>query len=256
MTDTDKNPSRQSLLTGLLLLLLAIVGAQAWYMFGMKQQMDAIHNQQITEQPVTHNKADTTAALQAATLPATVQTRTVAQQTQLGNQPQAQAQTQPQTQSWPRSFFNDDFFNAQPYDAQTWNPYEEIQRMQRDMDRMFNNAFSRFNNSPDFQHLFREGFTTPEMDVQEDKDKYTVIINLPGSGEDNVSVNLDGQTLTVKGEQKFEKLDKDRQGNIIFQERRSGAFQRSITLPGPVKQAGMKTDIDNGVLTITIPKDV
>ncbi len=249
MTDTDKKPSRQTLLTGLLLLLLAIVGVQAWYMFGMKQQMDAIHNQQITAQPVTHNKAYTTAALQAATLPATAQTRTVAQQAQQ-TQPNNQAQPQP------RSFFDDDFFTAQPFDAQTWNPYEEIQRMQRDMDRMFNNAFNRFNRSPGFQHLFRESFTTPEMDVQEDKDKYTVIVNLPGSGEDNVSVNLEGQTLTVKGEQKFEKLDKDSQGNIIFQERRSGTFQRSITLPGPVKQAGMKTDIDNGVLTITIPKDV
>ena len=259
MTDTDKKPSRQSLLTGLLLLLLAIVGVQAWYMFDMKQQMAATHNQPATAQPAIHNTTDTPAsfqvitALHAATLPAAAQTQTVAQQPQ-----QAQPDNQPQTQmqQWPHSLFNDDFFTAQPFDAQTWNPYEEIQRMQRDMDRMFNNAFSRFNSSPDFQHLFRESFTTPEMDVREDDEKYTVIINLPGSGKDNVSVNLDGQILTVKGEQKFEKLDKDSQGNIIFQERRSGAFQRSITLPEPVKQAGMKTDIDNGVLTITIPKDV
>jgi len=215
MTDTDKKQSRQTLLSGLLLLLVT--------------------------------------TLYAATLPAAAQAQTAEQQPQ---QTQPNSQAQPQTQPWPHSFFDDDFFRAQAFDAQTWNPYEEIQRMQRDMDRMFNNAFSRFNSSPDFQHLFREGFTTPEMDVREDDDKYTVIVNLPGSGEDNVSVNLDGQTLTVKGEQKFEKLEKDSQGNIIFQERRSGAFQRSITLPGPVKQAGMKTDINNGVLTITIPKDV
>ena len=152
--------------------------------------------------------------------------------------------------------FNDDFFNNAPYDMQTWNPYEEIQRMQREMDRMFNNAFNRFNNSPDFQHLFRDGFATPEMDVTEDDKNYTVIVNLPGSSKENVSVDLNEQTLTVKAEQKFEKLDKDSKGNIIFQERRSGSFLRSITLPGPVKHAGMKTKIDNGVLTITIPKDV
>ncbi len=249
MTDTDKKSSRQTLLTGLLLLLITIIGIQAWYMFSMKQQMNAMHN--------AANTAGTTASFQvisaahAATLPATAQAQTVAQQPQ---QAQPDNQPRPQAQQWPHSLFNDDFFTAQPFDAQTWNPYEEIQRMQRDMDRMFNNAFSRFNSSPDFQHLFREGFTTPEMDVQEDDNKYTVIVNLPGSGKDNVSVNLNGQTLTVKGEQKFEKIDKDGQGNIIFQERRSGAFQRSITLPGLVKQAGMKTDIENGVLTITIPK--
>lgn len=176
--------------------------------------------------------------------------------------PQTTAQhtpaTQPHSQQQPAppSSFNNNFFNSAPYNAQTWNPYEEIQRMQRNMDRMFNNAFNRFNNSPDFQHLFRESFTTPEMDLKEDSNKYTVIVNLPGSSKDNISVNLNGQTLTVKGEQKFEKQDKDSQGNIIFQERRSGSFQRSITLPGPVKQAGMKTKIDNGVLTITIPKNV
>lgn len=152
------------------------------------------------------------------------------------------------------SLFNDDFFNSAPYDMQTWNPYEEIQRMQREMDRMFNNAFSRFNHSPDFQHLFRDGFATPEMDVTEDDENYTVIVNLPGSSEENISVDLNERTLTVKAEQKFEKIDKDSKGNIIFQERHSGAFLRSITLPGPVKHTGMKTEIDNGVLTITIPK--
>lgn len=185
----------------------------------------------------------------ASNLPASAQTQNAAQQ------PTAQADNQHQT-SRPHSLFDDDFFNSAPYDARTWNPYEEIQRMQRDMDRMFNNAFNRFNASPDFQHLFSESITTPEMDVQEDNDKYTVIVNLPGSSKEDVSVNLNGQTLTIKGKQKIERLDKDSQGNIIFQERRSGSFQRSITLPDPVKQAGMKTKIDNGVLTVTIPKDV
>ena len=186
----------------------------------------------------------------ASNLPASAQMQNTAQQA-----PATQADNQHQT-SRPHSLFHDDFFNNAPYNAQTWNPYEEIQRMQRDMDRIFNNAFSRFNASPDFQHLFRDSITTPEMDVQEDNDKYTVIVNLPGSSKEDVSVNLSGQTLTVKSEQKFEKQDKDSQGNIIFQERRSGSFLRSLTLPGPVKQAGMKTNIDNGVLTITVPKDV
>jgi len=243
MTDTDQKQPKQILLTGLLLLLVVIVGIQAWYMVNMKEQLNVIHNQQMAVQPVSDN------SIQAAPV------QNLAAQSQLVAQ-SPQQRTQPNNQPRPRSLFDDDFFNSSPYDSQAWNPYEEIQRMQRDMDRMFNNAFSRFNSSPDFQHLFREGFTTPEMDVKEDDTKYTVIVDLPGSNEDNVSVNLDGQTLTVKGEQRYEKQDKDNMGNIIFQERRSGSFQRSITLPGPVKQSGMKTEISNGVLTITIPKDV
>lgn len=161
--------------------------------------------------------------------------------------------------------------------------------MQRDIDRMFDEAFNRYNVNPDlqnrsqqrphqgphqglkqrppqrpeqrseqrnFHYSFHQNFKVPEMDVKEDADKYTVIVNLPGSDAKDVSVNLDGQRLTVRGEQRFEKQDKDNSGNIIFQERRSGSFQRSVTLPGPVKQAGMKTDVKNGVLTVTVPKDI
>ena len=243
MTDTNQNQPKQILLTGLLLLLVVIVGIQAWYMVDMKEQLNVIHKQQMGVQPVTNSSIKAAPVRKPPVL------------NQAAAQP-SQQQVQPKNQPQARTLFDDDFFNSSPYDAQAWNPYEEIQRMQRDMDRMFNNAFSRFNSSPDFQHLFREGFTTPEMDVQEDDVQYTVIVDLPGSNEDNVSVNLDGQTLTVKGEQKYEKQDKDSMGNVIFQERRSGSFQRSITLPGPVKQSGMKTEISNGVLTITIPKDV
>ena len=127
--------------------------------------------------------------------------------------------------------------------------------MQRDMDRMFNDAFSRFDNSPDFQHFFRNSVVSPQMDVTEDDDQYTVQVNLPGTDENDISVNLDEQVLTVKGELHYEKQDKDAAGDIVFQERRSGSFQRSITLPEPVKQSGMQTRVENGVLTITIPKD-
>ena len=60
--------------------------------------------------------------------------------------------------------------------------------------------------------------------------------------------------LTVNGEQYFNQQEKDAMGNVIFQEHRSGTFQRSLTLPEPVKQNGMETHVANGVLTITMPK--
>ena len=219
-------------------------------MAGMKEQMDVIHTQQTTIQTIEKNTDDNTSSSNAA-----VQSNADTLPLKPQKAPEKQL-SRPMIQQPPRSLFDDDFFNQHSNDAQNWNPYEEIQRMQRDMDRMFNNTFSRFNGNPDFQHLFAQRFTTPEMDVQEDDNQYTVIVDLPGASEENISVNLDDQTLTVKGEQEFEKQDKDAMGNIIFQERRSGSFQRSITLPGPVKQSGMKTEVSNGVLTITIPKEV
>jgi HSP20 family protein len=261
VNSTESNPTqpkqaKQYLLAALVIFLVAVVGFQTWYMMSMKQHMDAIQGMV--------NEDSTTLASNAAVTPAptpasSAKAPTIAQQIQKNLNTQApvgQAKAGKQGQAIPvdpPSAFDDQFFN-QAFAGQNWNPYAEIERMQRDMDRMFNNAFSHFNNDPNFQQLFKEGTATPAMDVKEDDAKYTVIVDLPGADEKNISVNLDGQQLTVRGEQDFNQQKKDAMGNVIFQERHTGTFQRSITLPEPVKQNGMVTKVDNGVLTITVPK--
>jgi HSP20 family protein len=229
-------------------------------MMNMKQQLDVIQGNHDAIAGIINSAssapANNAVVAQAPSSPAAKKPSVVERiQESLNTQSQAQPQPGPQAQSIPSnppSLFDDDFFSR--YSAQNWNPYEEIERMQREMDRMFNNAFSRFNSNPDFQQLFKDSTSTPEMDVQEDDKKYSVIVNLPGADEKNISVNLDGQQLTVRAEQDFSQQKKDDMGNVIFQQRHSGAFQRSITLPEPVKQNGMETQVNNGVLTITIPK--
>jgi len=261
---TQGNP-KQYLLFTLVVLLVGIVGFQAWYMMSMKQNMDAIQSMvspgsnAAATQTAQLTDNTQTSPLQSQTQSPATKTPSVAQNIQKSLNAQAQA-GQPQAGKQgqaipvdPPSVFDDNFFN-QPYTGQNWNPYAEIERMQRDMDRMFNNAFSRFNSNPDFQQLFKESAATPAMDVKEDDAKYTVIVDLPGADEKNISVNLDGQQLTVKGEQDFSQQKKDANGNVVFQERHTGTFQRSITLPEPVKQNGMVKKVDKGVLTITVPK--
>jgi len=254
MSELKSTQPKHLLLSGLVILLVAIVGFQTWYMMNMKQQLDVIQGKHdaIAGQINSGGSvpADNAVVAQA---PAPAKKPSVAER--IEKTLNAQSQKNQQTQSAPAnppSLFDDDFFNR--HSAQNWNPYEEIERMQREMDRMFNNAFSRFNNDPDFQQVFRNSTSAPAMDVQEDDSKYSVIVNLPGADEKNISVNLDGQQLTVRGEQDFSQQKKDDMGNVIFQERHSGTFQRSITLPEPVKQNGMETHVNNGVLTITIPK--
>lgn len=249
MSNSDQNQAKKLLVIGLIIFLSVVVGWQAWTMSNMKQQLDEIQLNAGSVQ--SGGNLSVVPSVQAQpTLPPSSH-NSIPLQSQgsrsQGNTPQSKAPVAP------RSLFDDDFFNT-PFDSRTWNPYEEIQRMQRDMDRLFNQTFSRFNQSPDFQQFFNQGVTTPEMDVHEDDSQYTVIVNLPGAEENNISVKLDGQILTVEGKQDFSKQNKDSMGNVIFQERRSGSFQRSITLPEPVRESGMKTQVDNGVLTITIPK--
>jgi HSP20 family protein len=106
---------------------------------------------------------------------------------------------------------------------------------------------------PGFRNSMRNSMS-PAMDLQDKGDNYVVLVDLPGTDADNISVTLDGDRLSISAKQTYDKEDKDSRGNVIFRERRSGSFVRSLSLPGPVKQSGMKTDYDKGVLRITIPK--
>jgi HSP20 family molecular chaperone IbpA len=106
---------------------------------------------------------------------------------------------------------------------------------------------------PGFMHPMRGGMT-PAMDLQDKGDNYVVLVDVPGMDADGISVKLEDNRLSISAKQSYDKEDKDSKGNVIFHERRSGSFSRSLTLPGPVKKQGMKTDFDKGVLRITIPK--
>ncbi len=243
----SENNSKQAVLTGLLVILIVIVGVLVWNTMQMKDQLNKIQHTR-TVVATTSMPQHILPANRITQMPVSAAKKLSASTT--GKKPVTAGNNS--TSAAP-SLFNDNFFK-QPDNAQQWNPYAEIQRMQREMDRAFNHAFNRFNQSPDFKQFFRQNIATPEMDVKDNKDHYTVIVNLPGADNKNISVNLNGQVLTVKGKQDINKQNKDSMGNIIFQERRSGMFERSITLPDPVKQSGMKTQVKNGVLTITIQK--
>lgn len=153
----------------------------------------------------------------------------------------------------PPSLLDDNFYNNS-FDANTWNPLAEIERMQRDMDRMFDQSFYNYNRRPDFRHHFRQNISSPKVDVREGKKGFTVIVDLQGLDEADISVTLDGRRLKIEGQQDFINQKQDSYGNSVYRERRSGSFKRSITLPAAVRQDGMRTRAEDGILIITIPK--
>ena len=268
MSDTNKKSFKQILLTILILLLVLLVSFQAWYMFKMKKQLDVLHQQQ----------SSVLLQVQAST----VNEKSIAEQKHTGanntedlpdeQQPALQGnQNTPSAQSQNKSLSPDNtqsLIHTPPSDTtfggQTWNPYREIERMQHDMDRTFNRKFNRFNNHPDFnnpgvnrpdfEYHFSQNISAPEVNIKENANQYVVLVNLPGADEKDISVTLNGQRLNIKGKQDYKKQNRDAMGNIIFQARQSGRFQRGITLSKPVNQNKMKTRLDNGVLIIIIPK--
>jgi len=151
------------------------------------------------------------------------------------------------------SIFPDDDWPLIPFNPDKWNPFDEMRRMREEIDRMFRDAFGRFQASPRFGDLFQDFSFSPNMDLREEKDRYIVRFDLPGMDKAKIDVKLEDRTLTVSGARE-EKIEKREGGKILRRERRMGRFERSITLPGPVKAEGMKAEYKNGVLIVTIPK--
>jgi HSP20 family protein len=92
----------------------------------------------------------------------------------------------------------------------------------------------------------------PAMDLIEAEDKFVLKADLPGLGEDDVTIEVQDNVLTVSGERKVEHERKER--GFYRVERSFGRFSRSLTLPEGVNAEGIKANFDKGVLEVSIPK--
>jgi len=131
-----------------------------------------------------------------------------------------------------------------------FGPFETLQR---EVDRVFD-EFTR--GLPGFA-LPASGSAgmpdlTPRMDVTESDKDYEVTAELPGLEEKDVQVNVADGVLTIRGEKKAEKEEKDKNYHLV--ERSYGSFSRALELPEGVNPDAIKASIANGVLTVTVPK--
>jgi HSP20 family protein len=130
-----------------------------------------------------------------------------------------------------------------------WEPVRELSSLQNDMNRLFNTFFDTTTpgnggNSP------RRWI--PAMDLVETDDQFVLKADLPGLTDEDVSIDVEGDVLTVSGERKAEHEDK-REGYVRV-ERSFGAFRRSLTLPEGVDPEAVSASFDRGVLEVRIPK--
>jgi HSP20 family protein len=92
----------------------------------------------------------------------------------------------------------------------------------------------------------------PRMDISEDDNEIRLSAEMPGVTPENVSVELNDDLLTIRGEREAER--KEERKNFHVMERSYGAFQRTLRLPFPVDAAQVQAQVDHGVLTVTILK--
>jgi HSP20 family protein len=123
--------------------------------------------------------------------------------------------------------------------------------LQREIDRLFEDFTKGF---PSFaaSNAGNGGSLVPTTDVTETDKDIEITAELPGIEEKDVQVNFADGVLTIRGEKKAEKEEKDKNYRLV--ERSYGSFERSITLPEGVKPEEVKATIAKGVLTVKVPK--
>ena len=129
-----------------------------------------------------------------------------------------------------------------------WEPLREMSSLQTEMNRLFNTVFEGPTASD--QRGMRRW--APAMDVLENKDHFILRADLPGMAEEDVSIEVEDQTLTISGERKSESELKEEGFHRV--ERAFGSFSRSLTLPKGVDPEAVEAAFDRGVLEVRIPK--
>src|ERR1041384_8320491 len=127
-----------------------------------------------------------------------------------------------------------------------FEPYREFATLQDRLNRLFQNSLG------DSQDSLSSSSFSPAVDVYEDEHAVNLKIEIPGIDEKDLDIRVENNTLTVHGERKFEKEEKEE--NFRRVERQYGSFTRSFTLPQTVDSENVSANYDKGVLKISLPK--
>ena len=125
--------------------------------------------------------------------------------------------------------------------------------LQREMNSLFDNFFWGFDVAPRGSAAAGMGMFTPSIDVKENEKEFIIKAELPGVEEKDIEVTVTNDAVTIQGEKKEEKEDKDK--NYYYMERSYGSFSRVIPLEAEIESNKAEARFKNGILDIKIPKN-
>jgi HSP20 family protein len=129
-----------------------------------------------------------------------------------------------------------------------WDPFRDLSLLQDRMNRLFDDAGRGW-------RADEPAATTtwsPAVDIYETENEIMVQAELPGVDRKDITLNLENNVLTLKGERRFEKETK--QENYHRIERSYGAFSRAFSIPAIVDEEKIRADYKDGILKIALPK--
>jgi HSP20 family protein len=126
-----------------------------------------------------------------------------------------------------------------------WDPFHEVVSLQ-------NRVNSLFRNLNEGESPMASASFVPPVDIYEDADKLTLKLEIPGMNEKDLDVRVEDNTLTVRGERKFEAEEKEQNFHRI--ERAYGSFYRAFTLPVTIETDKVQANYNAGVLKLELKK--
>lgn len=130
-----------------------------------------------------------------------------------------------------------------------WDPWHDVLSLQNRMNTLFQ-ELSRNQGENDISAT--TAAFVPPADIYEDEHRITLKLEIPGIRQENLDIQVENDTLTVRGERSFEKEEKEE--NFRRVERRYGSFYRAFTLPNTVDPDKIQAEYENGVLKLTLEK--
>jgi len=135
-----------------------------------------------------------------------------------------------------------------------FNPMRDLVDFERQFNKMFNSFENRFgiSRNKDEENEYENAVWMPLTDIYEDKEKYTLKLDLPGIKKDDVKISFVDNKLSISGERSQESEHKDSKCHRI--ERSFGRYYRSFNLPENVQSDKIIAEFKDGQLTISVPK--
>ena len=132
-----------------------------------------------------------------------------------------------------------------PARSGVWNPMEEMVQMQDMLSNMFKER--------SFGDRWSEpGILAPLVDIKDEGSEIIVTTDLPGVGKGDVDIDVSDNMLTLSAKRSANTEEKEE--GYLCRERTYSSFSRAVTLPDTVTTDGATAKLENGVLTVTLPK--
>jgi len=129
-----------------------------------------------------------------------------------------------------------------------WDPFRDMVTLREKMNRLFEDSLTQKGEEKD---LISSNWA-PAVDIYETANELVLTAEVPGIEEKDIEIKIEDNTLTLKGERKFEKETKEENFHRI--ERSYGSFFRAFTLPSSIDPEKIQAEHENGVLRVVMPK--